>query len=82
MGDLSGGQAIGRVVARAYDLGPDGGLAFYAFPEIPDIAAFKNRFREALDALGRRVDAGRVVDEARHAFRRNGDIFDALERAR
>jgi heme oxygenase len=82
MGDLSGGRAIGRVVARAYDLAPGHGLAFYDFPGIPDVAAFKERFRSALDALGEGIDADRFVEEARRAFRRNGDVFEALERAR
>ena len=82
MGDLSGGQAIGRVVAKAYGLGPEAGLAFYSFPDIADVGDFKGRFRDALDALGRRIDSDRMVEEARAAFRRNGAVFDALQRAR
>jgi heme oxygenase len=82
LGDLSGGQAIGRVVQRAYGLEGGRGLAFYAFPDIENTAAFKDRFRAALDALGNGSVSDELVDEAREAFRRNGAIVEALQRRR
>lgn len=82
LGDLSGGRAMGRQVAKAYGLGPDEGLAFYAFPDISDVDVFKDRFRAALDEVGRHHDVEPLVDEGRRAFERNEAIFGALQKGR
>lgn len=76
LGDLSGGQAIGRTLNRVFDL--DGaGLAFYHFPLRPK--PYKDAYRARLDALGLSDDEiGRVVDEVRLAFRLNQALFDEL----
>ena len=80
LGDLSGGRAIGRIVARTFAL--DGsGVAFYDFPEIARPKVYKDRYRARLDALG--LDAAavaRVVDEVRVAFRLNRALFAELAR--
>lgn len=78
LGDLSGGQVIGRMVQRHYGV-PDAGVAFYAFPAIPKPKPFKDLYRARVDAL--ELDAaGRaaVVEEARAAFRHNRALFAAL----
>ena len=49
MGDLSGGQMIGRIARRAYELEPGAGAAFYEFPEIEDLTEFKDEYRVKLD---------------------------------
>jgi heme oxygenase len=78
LGDLSGGQAIGRILDRTFDL--DGqGVAFYEFAEIPKPKPYKDRYRAALDAI--EVDAEgvtRVVDEVRAVFALNQAIFVEL----
>jgi len=79
MGDLSGGQALGRVIARALALDGETGTAFYRFPDIPDTEAFKEAFRSALDiwpldAAG----ADDVVREAQRAFRLNVTVFEEV----
>ncbi|GAA4693604.1 biliverdin-producing heme oxygenase [Nocardioides conyzicola] len=80
LGDLSGGQAIGRILDRTFEL--DGaGIAFYAFPEIPKPKVYKDGYRARLDALG--LDAGqqeRVVTEVRTAFQLNQALFAELGR--
>ncbi|WP_193605662.1 biliverdin-producing heme oxygenase [Nocardioides dongkuii] len=78
LGDLSGGQAIGRVLDRAFEL--DGaGTAFYAFPEIPKPKPYKDAYRARLDALGLpREDVDRVVVEVKTAFRLNQGLFTEL----
>jgi len=48
LGDLSGGQAIGRTLDRVFNLGGIG-LAFYAFPMQPK--GYKDDYRARLDAL-------------------------------
>jgi heme oxygenase len=48
LGDLSGGQALKRIVAKMYCLESDDGLAFYNFPQILDHTVFKNEYRARL----------------------------------
>ncbi len=78
LGDLSGGQAIGRILDRTFDL--DGaGTSFYAFPEIPKPKPYKDAYRERLDALDLSPgDVERVVGEVKVAFRLNQDLFTEL----
>jgi len=79
LGDLSGGQAIKRIVAKMYRLDSDQGLAFYDFPQISDYTAFKNEYRARLDSLP--IDlptAEKLVAEANHAFELNRRVFAAL----
>jgi heme oxygenase (biliverdin-producing, ferredoxin) len=78
LGDLSGGQVIGRMVQRHYGV-DDAGVGFYAFPAIPKPKPFKDLYRSRVDALAL-TDAQReeVVEEARAAFRHNRALFAAL----
>ncbi len=79
LGDLSGGQALKRIVAKMYQLESENGLAFYNFPQIPDHAAFKNEFRARLDAMPiADGEAEKIVAEANHAFELNRRMFAAI----
>lgn len=51
LGDLSGGQMIGRAVSKAYGFGDAAGARFYVFDQVDDPKAFKERYRAMLDAL-------------------------------
>ncbi len=76
LGDLSGGQAIGRILGRSFDLGGEG-LAFYDFPMRPK--PYKDAYRDRLDRLGLDGDEiDRVVDEVKLAFSLNQRVFDEL----
>lgn len=80
LGDLSGGLAIGRVLARTYDLDPGGiGLAFYRFAEIDKPKVYKDAYRAALDAMPvtdeQRDD---LIDEVKAAFHCNQAFFAEL----
>jgi heme oxygenase (biliverdin-producing, ferredoxin) len=88
LGDLSGGQILGRIAARALGVDPEknptkeqsGGVAFYRFDAIPDPRAFKLVYRQRLDALpidAKAADA--IVQEALLAFRMNLLLFEELE---
>lgn len=76
LGDLSGGQAIGRILERSFEL--DGqGLEFYEFPVRPK--PYKDAYRDRLDGLGLDGDEiDRVVDEVKLAFSLNQRVFDEL----
>lgn len=78
LGDLSGGQAIGRILDRTYGL--DGaGVAFYDFAEIPKPKPYKDAYRARLDGLDLAAgDKQRVVDEVKVAFRLNQAVFTEL----
>ena len=78
LGDLSGGQAIGRILDRTFEL--DGaGIAFYDFPEIPKPKVYKDGYRARLDALGLgAADQERVVTEVKTAFQLNQALFVEL----
>ena len=43
LGDLSGGQIVHRVIASALALTEDSGLAFYRFPDAPEVLAARLR---------------------------------------
>lgn len=82
LGDLSGGQFLGRVVARVYEL-PDGlGTSTYRFDAIASPKAFKESYRAQLDAAPWSTEErARIVDEANAAFACNSAIFTALSAA-
>ncbi|MGK2964967.1 MAG: heme oxygenase (biliverdin-producing) [Tepidiformaceae bacterium] len=75
MGDLSGGQFIGRAVQGAYGATADRGARFFAFPEIADRDAFKNGYRARLDAWpDDAVDRQRMIDEILVAYQLNTEL--------
>ncbi len=80
LGDLSGGQAIGRILDRSFDL--DGaGIAFYAFDEVGKVKPYKDAYRARLDEIGAMLSAPqreRLVDEVKAAFRCNQALFAEL----
>lgn len=80
MGDLSGGQVIGRIARGVYRLSPDAGAAFYEFPLIEDLAAFKEGYRRRLDAAAlddaQRAD---LLEEVSIAYRLNTEVFADLD---
>lgn len=79
LGDLSGGQAMKRIVAKMYRLDTENGLAFYNFPLIPDHTTFKNEYRARLDTLPiDEATAQKIVAEANYAFELNQRVFAAM----
>ena len=83
MGDLSGGQSLKNVIRSALSLPLGQGTEFYAFDQIPTPEArraFKERYRQTLDALP--IDTAtieRIVAEANYAFTLNRDVVHELE---
>jgi heme oxygenase len=83
LGDLSGGQALRRIVARTYALADDAGARFYDFGPAEAVRMHAQRFRDGLGALG--IDVPHMealVAEARWAFARHGELFEQLAEAR
>lgn len=78
LGDLSGGQIIGRSVERAYGLEDGRGTSFYRFPGLK-AKPFKDAYRALLDeAPFDEEERRRVIAEVRLAYRLNTAIFAEL----
>ncbi|GAB3832980.1 biliverdin-producing heme oxygenase [Kribbella italica] len=78
LGDLSGGQAIGRLVASAYGLDKYG-VRFYTFEQIPAVKPFKDRYRTLLDETPFDVrEQDQVLDEVLLAYRFNVEVLASL----
>jgi heme oxygenase len=82
LGDLSGGQAIGRLMQRHFGFETNG-ILFYLFDQIADPKAFKETYREQLDAAAwDAVERERVIDEVIYAYRLNTELFEDLSAAK
>ncbi len=75
LGDLSGGQAIGRILIREFAL--DGsGVDFYSFAHVPKPKLYKDAYRARLDTLPLGgAERERVLDEVRAVFALNAGLF-------
>ncbi|CAB9525621.1 Heme oxygenase 1 [Seminavis robusta] len=82
LGDLSGGRILARVARRALDLDKQSGdgLAFYRFEKVESYKAFKDNYRQSLDALpltSEQIQS--LVAEANVAFCLNMRLFQELD---
>lgn len=79
LGDLSGGQALGRVVRRAYGLVGRAGSGFFDFGPPDQVQRRVRQFRAALDALPLdSATAQTLVAEAQWGFAQHARLFDEL----
>ncbi|MFD0684301.1 biliverdin-producing heme oxygenase [Actinomadura fibrosa] len=79
LGDLSGGQYIGRRLKGAYDLVDGDGLRFYQFEGRPK--ALKDRYRALLDAAPwDEAERARIIAEVKTAYRLNRELIASLGR--
>ena len=79
LGDLSGGQMLGKIVARSLGLTDDAGIGFYQFGTPAEVGLHLQAFRTGLNALP--LDAAacdQVVGEAASAFERHTQLFEEL----
>lgn len=82
LGDLSGGQAIGRILARTYALEQPQGVQFYDFVAIPKPKPYKDDYRARLDALPLdEAERAAVLAEVKDVFALNGALFAELTEA-
>lgn len=81
LGDLSGGQILKPLLARALGLAPET-LTFYEFPSYEDLATPKARLREALDTVPADGPlADRIRAEAVGAFQHTIALAEAVQAA-
>ncbi|MFJ2619975.1 heme oxygenase (biliverdin-producing) [Glutamicibacter sp. NPDC087344] len=81
LGDLSGGLAIGKLVARHYDIQPEA-LNMWNFEDIEKPKLYKDGYRLQLDAFGQdETRAEALLDEAKRGFQWNKSMFGELLQA-
>jgi heme oxygenase len=77
LGDLSGGQMLLAIVAKALQINGDG-VRFYEFPE-PGAAALAARFRAGLGTIhAEEATVAEIVKEAMYAFELHVCLFEEL----
>jgi heme oxygenase (biliverdin-producing, ferredoxin) len=80
LGDLSGGQALRRIVGGALGLAPPKGLRFYDFGEAATVVARAHAFRQGLACIRADASAAQaLVAEARQAFQLHAALFRELD---
>ena len=82
LGDLSGGQAIGTLMARHYGIGAEA-LTMWDFSELGKTKPYKDDYRSRLDEIAATGgDEQAVLDETIAAFEVNGALLSELTRER
>ena len=82
LGDLSGGQAIAKIMQRQFGFETNG-VAFYIFDQIASPKEFKETYRDQLDSVEwDAAERERVIDEVLLAYTFNTDLFIDLAAAK
>ena len=82
LGDLSGGQAIRRLMQRQFGFETNG-VGFYFFDQIASPKEFKETYRDQLDAVAwDEAERDRVIDEVVTAYKLNTELFVDLADAK
>lgn len=79
LGDLNGGQALRRVVARSLGLADEAGTRFYDFGDSATQQRLEQGFRAGLESsAAQQPDLQALADEALDAFERHEQLFEEL----
>jgi heme oxygenase len=82
LGDLSGGQMIGRMLSDQFGFDTNGVL-FYIFDQVADPSAFTDTYRAQLDAAPWSADEQeRVIAEVELAYSLNSGLLEGLDARR
>ncbi|MBN3309491.1 HMOX oxygenase, partial [Amia calva] len=83
LGDLSGGQVLGKMAQKALGLpgGEGAGLDFFSFPGVTNATRFKQLYRSRMNSLELSpAHKQAVTQEANTAFTLNIELFEELEK--
>nr|UHA57725.1 heme oxygenase-2 [Trachidermus fasciatus] len=81
LGDLSGGQVLGRIAQKSMGLSGSEGLSFFAFPGVSSPNRFKQLYRSRMNSVALTAEERRgVLEEAVRAFEFNIQVFDDLQK--
>lgn len=80
LGDLSGGQILGRIAQKSMGLKSSEGLSFFAFPGVSSPNLFKQLYRSRMNSIElTEEERNGVLEEAVRAFEFNIQVFDDLQ---
>lgn len=81
LGDLSGGQVLGRIAQKSMGLKSSEGLSFFAFPGVSSPNLFKQLYRSRMNSVELTEEQRNgVLEEAVRAFEFNIQVFDDLQK--
>ncbi|XP_034044434.1 heme oxygenase-like isoform X2 [Thalassophryne amazonica] len=81
LGDLSGGQVLGRITQKSFGLKNSVGLSFFAFPNVSSPNLFKQLYRSRMNSLElTEEEKTGVLKEAVTAFEFNIQVFQDLQK--
>uniref|UniRef100_A0A8C4EIH8 Heme oxygenase n=1 Tax=Dicentrarchus labrax TaxID=13489 RepID=A0A8C4EIH8_DICLA len=81
LGDLSGGQVLGRIAQKSMGLKSSDGLSFFAFPGVSSPNLFKQLYRSRMNSVElTEEERNGVLEEAVRAFEFNIQVFDDLQK--
>ncbi|XP_051562918.1 heme oxygenase-like [Myxocyprinus asiaticus] len=80
LGDLSGGQVLGRITQKSLGLKNGEGLSFFSFPGVSSPNLFKQLYRSRMNSieLTETLRQG-LLEEAVNAFELNIQVFNELQ---
>lgn len=75
LGDLSGGQVLGKITQKSLGLSGNKGVAFFSFPGVTSPNKFKQLYRGRMNSIDLTEQERRhVLDEATRAFEFNIEV--------
>ncbi|XP_064170309.1 heme oxygenase 1a [Anguilla rostrata] len=81
LGDLSGGQVLGRITQKSLGLSSGEGLSFFSFPGVSSPNRFKQLYRSRMNSVELTEEEREgVLEEAVRAFEFNIQVFDDLQK--
>lgn len=81
LGDLSGGQVLGKLAQKALGLEGNDGLSFFSFPGVSSANRFKQLYRSRMNSIELTEEQRRdVLQEAVDSFHFNIQVFDDLQK--
>ncbi|KAI4903683.1 hypothetical protein NFI96_023194 [Prochilodus magdalenae] len=80
LGDLSGGQVLGKITQKTLGFSGAEGVSFFSFPAVTSPHRFKQVYRSRMNSIELSEKERRnVLDEAVKAFEFNIEVFDDLQ---
>ncbi|XP_026215286.1 heme oxygenase 1a [Anabas testudineus] len=81
LGDLSGGQVLGKLTQKSLGLSGTEGISFFSFPGVSSPNRFKQLYRSRMNSIElTERERAAVLEEAVSAFEFNIQVFDDLQK--
>ncbi|XP_042248956.1 heme oxygenase 1a [Thunnus maccoyii] len=81
LGDLSGGQVLGKITQKSLGLSSKEGLSFFSFPGVTSPNRFKQLYRSRMNSIElTEEEKAKLLEEAVASFEFNIQVFDDLQK--